>query len=119
MQSLVFGLNAERIKKARRKEITSKEEFKLNKESEEAISKVDALLSSLNVRVSGKQLKPVKEEFNEEIKKIKEKKEEEEEKKKPHLKKYIASPPSILLSVKKFKDISKKIVDSLETYHGS
>lgn len=49
LHSLVFGLKAERVKKVKRKEMSSKEELKLNKESEEAISKVDALLSNLNV----------------------------------------------------------------------
>ena len=67
LHSLVFGLNAERVKKIWRKEISNQEELKLNKESEEAISKVDALLSSLNVHLAkekGKQLKPVKQTFN-------------------------------------------------------
>lgn len=82
LHSLVFGLKAERVKKVKRKEMSSKEELKLNKESEEAISKVDALLSNLNVHFAqGKQIKPIKQVYKEEIKKIKEKEEEKNQKK--------------------------------------
>ena len=82
LHSLVFGLKAERVKKVKRKEMSSKEELKLNKESEEAISKVDALLSNLNVYFAqGKQIKPIKQVYKEEIKKIKEKEEEKNQKK--------------------------------------